>query len=104
MGVGTTGTTTTSWPSHWTTTVIPPTPNFAQVNLPFEPDLLGMIRSRFRLSPGEALPFDHIYCVKKKNDVVLVLVVNGDQHVILEDGYELFPSDGLVTSLRLLAK
>lgn len=64
--------------------------------------LLGMIRSRMR---SHDLGFDHVHCVRKeKADVVLVLVVIGEKHELLEDGYALFPSDTLITQLRLLAK
>jgi hypothetical protein len=39
--------------------------------------------------------------VEKRNMVVLFIIQNGDP-VILEDEFSLFPSDALVTKLRLL--
>jgi hypothetical protein len=67
--------------------------------------LLAMIYSRLRVAPTEPSPFDHIHAARVDGtDTVVVLVVNNKQHVVIEDGYELFPSDRLVTQLRLLAK
>ncbi len=62
-----------------------------------------MIGMRLRLADGSRFPFDHIsshLC----DDKVLVFVVphNKSDAVILEDDPNLFPSDTLITQLRLL--
>lgn len=73
--------------------------------------LIGMIRSRFHLEPIERLPFAHIYAHRgyetgtdRAGDVyVVVWPKPGDAPVVLQDGWDLFPSDTLMTQLRLLA-
>lgn len=62
-----------------------------------------MIGMRLRLADGSRFPFDHIsshLC----DDKVLVFIVphNKSDAVILEDDPNLFPSDTLITQLRLL--
>ena len=74
--------------------------------------LIGMIRSRFHLDVRERLPFAHIYAHRAydirtdtaNGDVfVVVWPKPGDVPVVLQDGWDLFPSDTLMTQLRLLA-
>jgi hypothetical protein len=64
--------------------------------------LEDMIRMRLRSAPGSF--FDHWHAYKAKDDKVVVLVVNNGAHVVLEDEWPLFPSDALITQLRLLEK
>lgn len=47
-------------------------------------------------------PFRRTLCVKCKERIA-VFVVNSDEAVVIYDSLELFPSDELVTKLRLLA-
>ncbi len=62
---------------------------------------IQMIRSRLRLGEGEALGLDHLHAHEDK-DMTFVFVVHMGKHVVLEDERTLFPSDQLITSLRLL--
>lgn len=62
--------------------------------------MLGM---RLHLREGEAMPFDSIHTSLGK-EKVFVFVVQNDQAVTLEDERHMFPSDTLVTQLRLIAK
>jgi hypothetical protein len=50
------------------------------------------------------LPFAHVYCqlVNPEGKIVVFLIVNNEP-VTLEDNFDLFPSDALITKLRLLA-
>lgn len=49
------------------------------------------------------IPFDHLAVHKAKEKVILFIVKNGEP-ITLEDQKELFPSDELVTKLRLLTQ
>lgn len=60
--------------------------------------LLGM---RLRLSEGQTWPFQHITTALTEEQVLIFLVKN-DKGVILEDERGLFPSDALITQLRVL--
>ena len=69
-------------------------------NPPVEP--LQMIAMRLRISQGMRLPFEFIQAHMAK-EVAFVFVVNKDSKaVILEDELDLFPSDKLITQLRML--
>jgi hypothetical protein len=61
------------------------------------------IQFRLHCKPGTALPFEDIQTTLG-SELVYVHVVAGGKGVTLEDGREMFPSDTLVTQLRLLAK
>jgi hypothetical protein len=61
-----------------------------------------MIRMRLGLTPGAPLPFQFIEHYKVSAEKHIVFVVQGGKPVIIEDG-ELFPSDQLITQLRLIA-
>jgi len=63
--------------------------------------LVGMIANRLRLAPGEPMPFESIHCHQVACDKILVFVVQGGEPVIITEG-DLFPSDKLITQLRLL--
>ncbi len=58
---------------------------------------------RLRLVEGQQWPFDFLE-THLSGERVLVFTAIGDKHVVLEDASELFPSDALVTQLRLIAK
>lgn len=67
--------------------------------------LLEDIRRRLRVSQGSSLPFEYIAAYHDQpNDKVLVFVVKAGKPAIIEDGWDLFPSDTLITQLRLLQK
>jgi hypothetical protein len=61
-----------------------------------------MIRMRLGLTPGAPLPFQFLEHYKVSSEKHIVFVVQGGKPVIIEDG-ELFPSDQLITQLRLIA-
>jgi hypothetical protein len=60
-----------------------------------------MICMRMSIREGRKLPFD---CLKahRCSDKVVVFIVHKDQPVMIEDDHGLFPSDALVTKLRLM--
>jgi hypothetical protein len=67
--------------------------------------LPAMIATRLHLGPGDKLPFEFIEAHRSRcGEKVFVFVVAGDKAVTLEDEWPLFPSDTLITSLRLLEK
>lgn len=65
--------------------------------------LLGMIAMRLRLCDGDRSPFDFIQAHKAAENKYFVFICQGDQAVTLEDD-DLFPSDRLITQLRLIMK
>lgn len=64
---------------------------------------LEMIAMRLHLQEGMEYPFQHISTAAIA-DKVFVFVVQNDQSVTLEDDRAMFPSDVLITQLRLLMK
>lgn len=60
------------------------------------------IAMRLHLRNGERLPFDHVSTAVTDEKAFVFLVVK-KQLVTLEDDINLFPSDTLITQLRLLA-
>lgn len=63
------------------------------------------IASRLRISPEANMPFHFIECCKLEDHVAVFVVTNEDSKpVTILDGVDLFPSDTLVTQLRLLIK
>ena len=60
-----------------------------------------MLSMRLRLSEGQALPFQHISTGLGGDHVFVFLVHNGEP-VTLRDDAAMFPSDTLITQLRLL--
>lgn len=64
--------------------------------------LLQMIASRMRWPSAYSPPFRKIVAHRLTPDTVAVFVAVGGKAVVIEDGFELFPSDTLVTQLRLL--
>lgn len=81
------------------TTVAPP----KKRERPSDPSSLGeMIAMRLHLDEGSAMPFEHLHAFKLKSDKVAVCVAVDGQAQIIEDDWALFPSDTLITKLRLL--
>lgn len=64
---------------------------------------LQAIHMRMQRGDGTQLPFDGIETLLGDDLVYILIVVNG-KGVMLEDDRGLFPSDTLLTQLRLLAK
>ena len=62
-----------------------------------------MLAMRMRLREGDKFPFDAIHVALGK-EKVFVFVLQNDNPVTFEDDLSLFPSDTLVTQLRLIAK
>jgi hypothetical protein len=60
-----------------------------------------MIAMRLRIQEGMDLPFDHCM-THETRDRVLVFLVLGDKPITLEDDPNLFPSDTLITQMRVL--
>jgi hypothetical protein len=67
-----------------------------------ENNLLKMIASRLGWDAGEMMPFRRIVPVKVTNDMVAIFIVTNNNALIIEDETNLFPSDALITQLRLL--
>lgn len=65
--------------------------------------LVGMIASRLQIPEGALCPFEAIHAHKLNDQRYVVFLVVGGEPLMLEDG-ALFPSDALVTKLRLLEK
>lgn len=61
------------------------------------------IAHRLQLQNGGRLPFDGLETLLG-DDVVYIMIVSNGKGVMLEDERGLFPSDTLLTQLRLLAK
>lgn len=68
-----------------------------------EVDRMRMIAFRLRLGYRDQPPFDYV-ATHKGDEKVFVFVVSGNTPVILEDDLAMFPSDTLVTQLRLMMK
>jgi hypothetical protein len=84
---------------------------YPQANVrPYESDpsanLLRMIGMRLRLHEGPVamFPFNHIDAYRISEERVVVFVVHKETPVLIEDDGALFPSDALITQLRLLSK
>ena len=60
-----------------------------------------MIWSRLHLTNGDKVPFDEMMTSVVGDKVFVFLVVKG-QGLVLEDEKVMFPSDSLITNLRLL--
>ena len=64
---------------------------------------LNMLAMRLRVREGEIWPFDSIQ-TSLGNEKVFVFILQGDKPAIFEDDVLMFPSDTLITQLRLIAK
>jgi hypothetical protein len=66
---------------------------------PFDPDELAkMLRSRLR----GRLPCKVTHCHKLNDQKVVVFAISEGKAVVIEDDINLFPSDALVTAMRML--
>jgi hypothetical protein len=73
----------------------------AKVKKPMD-DPLQMIAMRMRWTSGMLFPLPHISAYVKGNVAIVFVVNKENKPVCLEDDAELFPSDSLITQLRLL--
>ena len=64
---------------------------------------MKMIAMRMRVPEGNTMPYQDLF-TSLAGDKVFVFVVQDNQAVTLEDDAALFPSDTLITQLRLLDK
>lgn len=64
---------------------------------------LRAIAMRMRIPEGNRLPFQHV-STAWTGEKVFVFVVENDKPAVLEDESALFPSDTLITQLRLIQK
>lgn len=64
---------------------------------------MSMLRSRLRIAPDLQLPFDQLYTLATE-EKIFVVFLHDNQLAILEDHAGLYPSDTLITQLRLIAK
>ena len=62
---------------------------------------MRMIMMRLRITEASTLPFQHI-STGLGGDHVFVFIVKGGEPITLKDDVALFPSDTLITQLRLL--
>lgn len=60
-----------------------------------------LLCGRLKIKEGDQIPFNFIE-MYVTDEVAFVFVVNGKEHVTLEDDPNMFPSDKLITELRLL--
>lgn len=87
--------------------VNPPTTTRGGANNKAE-HLFRMLAMRMRwdtnvfASQGYEIPFHGITLLDRADGVVLILIATGTDHVLLEDDGHMFPSDNLITKLRVL--
>lgn len=62
------------------------------------------ILMRLNTPDGELVGFDYIEATKLSDDKMVVFVINNGKHCTIEDDAHLFPSDTLITQLRILRK
>jgi hypothetical protein len=62
--------------------------------------LYKLVCMRLHHTEGAKL-FEFAQC-HKAGDIAFLFVVHGGKALVFEEGYDLFPSDGLITQLRLL--
>lgn len=76
---------------------------FPENDIAFPETRKAMLAMRLRIPEGARFPFD---CLETHwgEEKVFIFVVQDDKPVILEDPAELFPSDTLITQLRLIQK
>lgn len=63
--------------------------------------LMRMVAMRLRTREGERMPFDFMNAYKNKESVVVFFVHDGHPNFV-EDDWGMFPSDALITKLRLI--
>lgn len=62
-----------------------------------------MVAMRLHLG-HDTLAFQHFSVGQKSNRDRVVFIIHKDQHIVLEDGSDLFPSDDLITKMKLLLR
>lgn len=62
-----------------------------------------LVQMRLRLREGETMPYQY-FATALAGDKVFVFIVQDNQAVTLQDEAAMFPSDVLITQLRLLEK
>lgn len=62
-----------------------------------------LVMMRLRRREGETHPYQH-FSTALAGDKVFIFVVQDNQAVVLDDNAAMFPSDTLITQLRLLEK
>lgn len=65
-------------------------------------DLLGMLKMRLRIPSNKSLPFQFINAFEIDKEHVAVFIVHNNTPAMFTDEGGLYPSDKLVTQLRLL--
>lgn len=68
----------------------------------FEMHPIGMISMRLHFKSGDRFPLPHIDAYVTKDVAVVFAIDKSNRPVIIEDDPALFPSDTLITQLRLL--
>lgn len=68
--------------------------------MPDKNELMRVLASRLRMREGDMYPLHIDFCVKPEK--VYVFVVGDNGATIIEDDPNLFPSDALITALKLL--
>jgi hypothetical protein len=63
-----------------------------------------MICMRLNIQEGYTHGFHFLECCKLNDKEVAVFVVTDGEPIVIKDGTDLFPSDTLITQLRLLKK
>jgi hypothetical protein len=101
----------TAIPPPWSPPIPAVSPSFGKYDpLPehFSSEyLMEMIRMRMRWDPSPMLgdfkyPFAALTAIREGDRVAVVVLQTGQEAIVLEDEWGLFPSDRLVTQLRLL--
>lgn len=83
-------------------TPIPMMTSTTGMSVQASPDyLLKMLHMRMRVAEGNRLPFDFI-APYKNGDTVVVFFVHDKNPTYVEDSWDLYPSDALVTKLRMI--
>lgn len=69
---------------------------------PNEMDPMQLLYGRLRIRMGEQIPAKHVSLYVSGEQAVVFLVANDGKVAVLEDDPALFPSDKLITEIRLL--
>jgi hypothetical protein len=65
---------------------------------------MRLVGSKSKYNYGEPKPFDYIATHRLNDQKIAVFVCNGADYCVLEDNVDLFPSDALITQLRMIQK
>lgn len=77
-------------------------PGTATVARTVEEKAIMLLYGRLRLQEGERFPLPHLSLYITSEKAVVFLIDKNDSPLIIEDDPALFPSDALVTQIRLL--